>query len=150
MSETKVEGNDATADDAGAADEELSQVMRHRREKLAAIRERGIEPFVYNFEPTGRSSDAREAFESAETAGTLDEGGQGPSFRIGGRIVGWRDMGRSVFAHVEDAGGKVQLYFRKNVIGGPGAFVIRAHSFDDYAEAIRLKLLREISFKFIL
>lgn len=41
-------------------------------------------------------------------------------------------------------------YFRKNVIGGPGAFVIRAHSFDDYAEAIRLKLLREISFKFIL
>ena len=30
--------------------EELSQVMRHRREKLAALRERGIEPFAYAFD----------------------------------------------------------------------------------------------------
>ena len=41
-------------------------------------------------------------------------------------------------------------YYRANVIGGPGAFVIRALNYDDYDEAILLKLLREISFKFIL
>ncbi|MGI9478980.1 MAG: DUF1194 domain-containing protein [Hyphomicrobiaceae bacterium] len=41
-------------------------------------------------------------------------------------------------------------YYRKNVIGGPGSFVIQALNYDDYDEAILRKLLREISFKFIL
>lgn len=36
-------------------------------------------------------------------------------------------------------------YYRARVIGGPGAFAIRAVSFEDYAIAMRLKLLREIS-----
>jgi lysyl-tRNA synthetase class 2 len=97
--------------------EDLSQVLRHRREKLAALRERGMEPFAYNFEPSGRSTEAAAAFESAESEGALTPEGQGPSFRLGGRIVGWRDMGRSVFGHVEDGAGRIQVYFRKNVVG---------------------------------
>ena len=97
--------------------EELSQVMRHRREKLESIRERGIEPFAYNFEPTGRSMDAAGTFEAAETAGTLSESGQGTSYVLAGRVVAWRDMGRSVFAHIEDGAGRIQLYFKKNVLG---------------------------------
>jgi lysyl-tRNA synthetase class 2 len=97
--------------------EDLSQVLRHRREKLDAVRERGMEPFAYNFEPSGRSMDALTAFESAETDGALSENGQGPAFRLGGRIVGWRDMGRSVFGHIEDGAGRIQLYFRRNVLG---------------------------------
>ncbi|MEX2518509.1 MAG: DUF1194 domain-containing protein [Paracoccaceae bacterium] len=36
-------------------------------------------------------------------------------------------------------------YYRDEVIGGPGAFVESASGFDDYARAIRLKLLRELS-----
>jgi lysyl-tRNA synthetase, class II len=97
--------------------EDLSQVLRHRREKLAAIRERGMEPFAYNFTPSTTSGAAIQAFEAAESAGSLDENGQGERTRIGGRIVGWRDMGRSVFAHVEDRDGRIQLYFKKNVVG---------------------------------
>jgi lysyl-tRNA synthetase class 2 len=97
--------------------EELSQVMRHRREKLESIRERGIEPFAYNFQPTGRSTDAAGAFEAAETAGTLSESGHGSSYVLAGRVVAWRDMGRSVFAHIEDGAGRIQLYFKKNVLG---------------------------------
>jgi lysyl-tRNA synthetase class 2 len=97
--------------------EEVSQVMRHRREKLESIRERGIEPFAYNFQPTGRSTDAAGAFEAAETAGTLSESGHGSSYVLAGRVVAWRDMGRSVFAHIEDGAGRIQLYFKKNVLG---------------------------------
>ena len=41
-------------------------------------------------------------------------------------------------------GSSTEPYFRKNVIGGPGAFLLTADSFQDYARAIRLKLLREI------
>ncbi|MEO0362366.1 MAG: DUF1194 domain-containing protein, partial [Pseudomonadota bacterium] len=36
-------------------------------------------------------------------------------------------------------------FYEKEVIGGPGAFVEVAESFTDYAEAIRLKLLRELA-----
>ena len=36
-------------------------------------------------------------------------------------------------------------YFRQNVIGGPGAFVIPAKNYDQFAEAILRKLVTEIS-----
>ncbi len=36
-------------------------------------------------------------------------------------------------------------YFRNYVIGGPDAFVIAVEGYDDFAEAIKLKLVREIS-----
>ena len=40
---------------------------------------------------------------------------------------------------------KLDDYYRKHVIGGPGAFVITARSYDDYAKAMIRKLVREIS-----
>ncbi len=36
-------------------------------------------------------------------------------------------------------------YFTESVIGGPGAFVMAVDSYRDFAQAIRLKLVREIS-----
>ncbi|MEM8977601.1 MAG: DUF1194 domain-containing protein, partial [Pseudomonadota bacterium] len=36
-------------------------------------------------------------------------------------------------------------YYRRNVIGGPGSFVIVAQSYDDYAKAMIRKLIREIT-----
>ena len=38
-------------------------------------------------------------------------------------------------------------YYRQNVIGGTGAFVVGAHSFDDFAQAILEKLVNEIALK---
>jgi Protein of unknown function (DUF1194) len=39
----------------------------------------------------------------------------------------------------------LDVYYRDNVIGGPGAFVTVAHDFDDFARAILGKLVREIA-----
>jgi len=97
--------------------EELSQVLRVRREKLAALRERGIEPFAYAFDPSHTSEQALAVFRDAEDRSVLEDDGHGPAVRVAGRIVGWRDMGKSAFAHVEDATGRVQLYFRKDALG---------------------------------
>ena len=36
-------------------------------------------------------------------------------------------------------------YYRKNVISGPGAFIVTANGFDDFTRAIRVKLIREIA-----
>jgi lysyl-tRNA synthetase class 2 len=97
--------------------QELSQVLRARRDKLAAIRERGMLPFAYSFNASTTSTDAIAAFADAEKAGRLGADGQGPGGSLGGRIVAWRDMGKSVFAHLEDRVGRVQLYFKKDVVG---------------------------------
>ncbi|HYM17995.1 MAG TPA: DUF1194 domain-containing protein [Micropepsaceae bacterium] len=39
----------------------------------------------------------------------------------------------------------LDLYYKQNVIGGPGAFVIAAKSYDEFAAAILRKLVAEIS-----
>ncbi|MHA1108456.1 MAG: DUF1194 domain-containing protein, partial [Alphaproteobacteria bacterium] len=39
----------------------------------------------------------------------------------------------------------LDLYYRKCVIGGPGAFIVVAHDFADFARAIRRKLILEIA-----
>ncbi len=36
-------------------------------------------------------------------------------------------------------------YYRRNVVGGPGAFVIAAENFESFGQALRRKLLREIA-----
>ncbi len=97
--------------------ENLNQVLKARREKLDALRERGIEPFAYTFHPTHRSAEAVEQFTAVETGGALSETGDGPSVRVGGRIVSWRSHGKSAFAHVEDAAGQIQVYFRRDSLG---------------------------------
>ena len=97
--------------------DDLNQVLRARREKLAALKARGIEPFAYNFDCTHRAAEASAIFEQADAAGTLGEDGEGEATRIGGRIVAWRSHGKSAFAHVEDASGRIQLYFKKDMLG---------------------------------
>ena len=102
--------------------EDLSQVLRIRREKLEALGERGIEPFAYNYDPTHRTAAVTASFEAAEAEGELSEGGDGESGRLAGRIVSWRGHGKSAFAHLEDVSGRVQIYFKKDVLGdGPFA-----------------------------
>jgi Protein of unknown function (DUF1194) len=39
---------------------------------------------------------------------------------------------------------ELPAYYRENVIGGPGSFVIEAKTYGDFAKAMRIKLLREI------
>jgi lysyl-tRNA synthetase class 2 len=97
--------------------DELSPILRARREKLDKLRERGLEPFAYRFDRSHTTAAARDAFEGAETAGDLPEDGHGPEVRVGGRVVSWRGHGKSAFAHVEDGEGRIQLYFKKNVLG---------------------------------
>jgi hypothetical protein len=45
---------------------------------------------------------------------------------------------------IEGEEANIAAYYRENVIGGPGAFLIVARNFDDFARAIRDKLIKEI------
>ncbi len=97
--------------------EDLNQVLRIRREKLATLQERGIEAFAYGFDPTHDSARAVDLFTTAEEGESLSEEGATAGVRVGGRIVSWRSHGKSAFAHVEDAAGRIQLYFRLDALG---------------------------------
>jgi lysyl-tRNA synthetase class 2 len=97
--------------------QELNQILKARREKLAALRDQGIQPFAHTFDVTDTSEGVVASFTELESARRLGADGQGALARLGGRIVAWRDMGKSVFAHLEDRAGRVQLYFKRDVVG---------------------------------
>jgi lysyl-tRNA synthetase class 2 len=83
-------------------------VLRARRDKLAALEQQGIAPFAYGFDRTHDAAGAIAALGSAD---------EGPAVRVAGRIVSWRGQGKTVFAHVADMSGRVQLYFRRDDLG---------------------------------
>ena len=92
--------------------EDLNFVQRARREKLATLVERGIAPFAYSYARTHHAAQAVAAHPEAAT----DEG---ETVRVAGRIVAWRAHGKTTFAHIADDSGRIQLYFRKDVLGEP-------------------------------
>ncbi|HEX8848541.1 MAG TPA: lysine--tRNA ligase [Gemmatimonadaceae bacterium] len=91
--------------------EELNFVERARREKLAAIEAQGVMPFAYSFD---RSHTAAEALALAPAGNE-----EGATVRVAGRLVAWRGHGKTVFAHLSDLSGRIQLYFRRDHLGEP-------------------------------
>jgi len=91
------------------------RVVADRVAKLARLRERGVEPYAYSFDPTHSAAEALEAFAAHEAANPGAEMEQ--RVRVAGRVLGKRTMGKSTFAHVADRTGKIQLYFRVNDLG---------------------------------
>jgi lysyl-tRNA synthetase class 2 len=88
------------------------RIVADRMEKLHALREQGVEPFAYGYDPTHGATAARELFEAWEGSGE----GEGPAepVRLAGRVVAKRVMGKSTFIHLADRTGRIQLYFRVN------------------------------------
>ena len=86
--------------------EELSQVLLDRRASLERLITSGVPPFAYAYDRTHLSADAH--------ALLPDGADSGPSVRIAGRLVSLRSKGKTAFAHVSDASGRLQAYFRKD------------------------------------
>jgi lysyl-tRNA synthetase class 2 len=86
----------------------LEEVRRERRDQVVAL---GVAPYAYGFERTHTALAA--AGEARETDHQLVT----DVVRVAGRVVAWRDTGKTVFAHLEDASGRVQVYFRRDDLG---------------------------------
>ena len=50
------------------------------------------------------------------------------------------------YAHVQPPGGLTK-YYRENVTGGPGSFVLEVHEFNTFGEAMTRKLITEIALR---
>lgn len=87
--------------------EELNELMRVRREKMTAISAKGIEPFGRKYNFTHHTSDVVNKYDELE----------GQTVRLAGRIMAVRGHGKASFAHLMDMSGRVQVYFRQDVLG---------------------------------
>lgn len=86
-----------------------SQLIEQRLQKLDAIRDLGIEPYPYRFEPTHCSADIVASFDALNASG--DE------VRVAGRLIVTRGHGKAAFADLRDAEGRLQIYVRLDNVG---------------------------------
>lgn len=80
-----------------------------RISKMQKLREDGFEPYPYRFEVTRHSGDIFDNFEELEKSEER--------FSVAGRIMSQRIMGKASFCHIQDERGRIQLYFKKDVLG---------------------------------
>jgi lysyl-tRNA synthetase class 2 len=82
-----------------------NELIAQRREKLEALRKKGIEPFGAAFETSGSIAELRARFKEGETV------------RAAGRITAHRDMGKSHFVDLRDVTGRIQIYVHAKEVG---------------------------------
>lgn len=77
--------------------------------KLKRIEEKDINPYPAFSNRTHTSQEALENFDKLS--------GQEQEIYLAGRIRSIRGHGSSTFCHIEDGGGKIQIYIKKDEIG---------------------------------
>jgi len=101
-------------DDASTAPdaESLPQVLAARREKLARLRDEGVEPFPHAYPGVVPIAQVRAAHADLEAGAETDAG-----YRIAGRIAARRGQGKAAFIDLIDRSGRIQLHARVDVLG---------------------------------
>jgi lysyl-tRNA synthetase class 2 len=113
---------------------ELSDLQQIRLDKVQHMRERGIEPYPTRATRSHTTAEALASHAAAEAASELPEDGTlAEPMTLVGRIVSFRHMGKTVFAHIEDGADRLQLYIRRDAVGD-----------DVYADVLRLYDLGDI------
>ncbi len=96
-----------------------------RIEKLKALRESGIEPYPTQ---SARSHMAAEALAEYDAL-------QGQTITLAGRLMSRREQGKSVFAHIEDGSGRIQVYFKRDDVGDEAFKRLKLLDLGDIIEA---------------
>jgi len=95
----------------------LSDLQEQRRQKAVQWREAGFDPYTPRTVRTHTAAGAAALFTTAEATAIEGEAPAANLVTVVGRVVSRRDMGKSVFAHVRDGAGEIQLYLRKQDLG---------------------------------
>ncbi len=104
MSENRV---DPVLEEQG--EENLSELLQIRRDKLSELVAAGKDPYqITKFPRTDSAQEIVDGFEN---------GYEGKQVAIAGRIMGWRDMGKANFIDLRDGSGRIQVYVKINEIG---------------------------------
>ena len=91
-----------------AQEQDIHQLLKVRREKLANLQEAGKDPFqITKYDVTHHSREIKDNFETLE----------GKTVSIAGRIMQKRVMGKASFCNVQDLQGNIQTYVARDNIG---------------------------------
>ena len=91
-----------------AQEQDINQLLKVRREKLAALQEKGKDPFqITKYDVTHHSLEIKNGFDSLE----------GQTVSIAGRVMSKRVMGKASFCNVQDIQGNIQSYVARDSIG---------------------------------
>lgn len=93
---------------------EVNELINQRVKKLAELRHLGIEPFGGPFYAEDHALELLNKFGNTARE-TLEN--NPPSCSLAGRVVSIRDFGKATFAHIQDSTGKIQVYFKKDILG---------------------------------
>ena len=85
----------------------LKQIIDFRKDKLEKLEKMGIDPYPQKYNPTHLSSIIISDYESLE----------GKDVNVAGRIMSIRRMGKSSFFHIQDGGGRLQIFIKRDDIG---------------------------------
>ena len=89
-------------------EQDIHQLLKVKREKLANLQEAGKDPFqITKYDVTHHSTDIKNNFAELE----------GKTVRIAGRIMAKRVMGKASFCNVQDLPGNIQVYVARDSIG---------------------------------
>ncbi len=89
-------------------EQNLNEILKLRREKLALLQEMGKDPFVITkFDQTHHSTDIKSNYDELE----------GKTVSIAGRMMFKRVMGKASFCNVQDLKGSIQAYVARDSIG---------------------------------
>ena len=89
-------------------EQDLNQLLKVRREKLAELQAAGKDPFqITKYDVTHHSTDIKEHYDTLE----------GQVVRVAGRVMQKRVMGKASFCNVQDLKGNIQSYVARDSIG---------------------------------
>ena len=109
--------------------EELNDQQIVRREKMAALREQGIDPFGKRFERTADSGQLKEKYSELDKEQLHD---LNETAIIAGRLVTKRGKGKVGFAHLQDREGQIQIYVRKDAVGEENYEIFKKADLGDF------------------
>ena len=91
-----------------AIQQDINQLLKVRREKLAALQEAGRDPFqITKYDVTHHSQEIHDGFDVLE----------GKTVSVAGRVMSKRVMGKASFCNVQDLEGDIQVYVARDSVG---------------------------------
>jgi lysyl-tRNA synthetase class 2 len=94
--------------------EEINELIKQRLQKLDELRAADVDPYGGSFDVSHHAIDIFEKYES-HTKEALEA--EKIRVAVAGRIMTLRNFGKAAFAHIQDSTGKIQVYFRKDILG---------------------------------
>lgn len=89
-------------------EQDINQLLKVRREKLAELQAAGKDPFqITKYDVTAHSQEIKDQFDAME----------GTQVSVAGRIMQKRVMGKASFCNVQDLQGNIQSYVARDDIG---------------------------------